>query len=639
MNNNNNDIENNIKENNKSNLNIEENNINIKYKSSEYKCVFYCPLNKNDYVNSIDIFNNYIAFGTIMGDVIFCRLEEENNIIDNKLNINNANTNITNNINNKKNRNLNDLNKTDSNISENKDIILKEDNTKEIILNINNQNRVHTKNLFKINNEEKTRSENNNPPCIKIALNGNGVEDILTDNNNSINVLNKKEPQKKIINNLINFDIPKSIKLVQGATENICCISLFNDILNFSVGDFELVHCEKITSFYGNDISMTHNFRKIEIYESDQTHSDFCENCSCLMSTNNFLIIYSYYSDFNWPLRINTIKYQNRNLKTNEFINGYIEMSNYNIPFDFDGDNFLYIDFIDESKRSINILQTLTNKIKFKYLLDKKFGHISHMKFLPENCIFLCRNLCVCEIYKYKFKEVDINDNNDNNFILLNMWVHNYNKEIISSNVYIPGNKISYEYRNKNNYDKKEIYKNSQIKKDNKKLNNQNYFLHNLVHENENNSSIDSSNSKNKILGYENEYNYEYNNNILNLESEGQSKKIDKEEKVEEKIQRKIYQKDSLKVNCNDSDYNITQNKDSYYIITLDIEGNFNLYYNSGNNKGVKCTLFNLYKIQNISQQKNLNFFSTGFPYYITMNEYYYVITSDIGVLVINKNK
>ena len=637
--NNNNDIENNIKENNKSNLNIEENNINIKYKSSEYKCVFHCPLNKNDCVNSIDIFNNYIAFGTIMGDVIFCRLEEENNIIDNKLNINNANTNITNNINNKKNRNLNDLNKTDSNISENKDIILKEDNTKEIILNINNQNRVHTKNLIKINNEEKTRSENNNPPCIKIALNGNGVEDILTDNYNSINVLNKKEPQKKIINNLINFDIPKSIKLVQGATENICCISLFNDILNFSVGDFELVHCEKITSFYGNDISMTHNFRKIEIYESDQTHNDFCENCSCLMSTNNFLIIYSYYSDFNWPLRINTIKYQNRNLKTNEFINGYIEMSNYNIPFDFDGDNFLYIDFIDESKRSINILQTLTNKIKFKYLLDKKFGHISHMKFLPENCIFLCRNLCVCEIYKYKSNEIDINNNNDNNFILLNMWVHNYNKEIISSNVYIPGNKISYEYRNKNNYDKKEIYKNSQIKKDNKKLNNQNYFLHDLVHENENNSSIDSSNSKNKILGYENEYNYEYNNNILNLESEGQSKKIDKEEKVEEKIQRKIYQKDSLKVNCNDSDYNITQNKDSYYIITLDIEGNFNLYSNSENNKGVKCTLFNLYKIQNISQKKKLNFFSIGFPYYITMNEYYYVITSDIGVLVINKNK
>ena len=96
--NNNNDIENNIKENNKSNLNKEENNINIKYKSSEYKCIFHCPLNKNDCVNSIDIFNNYIAFGTIMGDVIFCRLEEENNIIDNKLNINNANTNITNNI-------------------------------------------------------------------------------------------------------------------------------------------------------------------------------------------------------------------------------------------------------------------------------------------------------------------------------------------------------------------------------------------------------------------------------------------------------------------------------------------------------------------------------------------------------------
>ena len=650
MNNNNNDIPNHIKENNISNLNIEENNINIKQKSSQYKCVLHYPLNTNDCVNSIDIFNNYIAFGTIMGDLIFCRLEEEKNINDNNkpninTDINNANTNNCNNINK---RDIIDLNKTDSNLSDNKDIILKDDNTKEIILNINHSKNFLTNNLINNNNEEKNRNDKNKLKCIKIKLNRNELAQ-TTDNYTSINIINNKEisniskmDQK---NNLINLDLPKTIKLIHGAIENICCVSLFNDILNFSVGDIELIHCEKISSFYGNDISMAHNFRRTEIYECEQSHCDFCENCSCLMSTNNFLIIYSYYSDFNWPLRINTIKYQNRNLKTNEVMSGFVEMSNYNIPFDFDGDHFLYIEYLDESTRCINILKTLTDEKIFKYLLDKKFGHISHMKLLPDNCIFLCRNIFVCEIYKYKkdnneenFININKNDNNNNNndniFLLLNMWVHNYNKEIISSNVYILGNKISYEYKNNINYDKKEINRNSLIKKDYNKIFNKNEILHNLIHEIENNSSVDSSNSKNKILGYENKYK---KNNIFNFENEEKNNKIEKEDKIE-KIEKRLYKKGSLNINFNDSDNDIIQNKEKYYIITLDIEGNFNLYYNSEDNKGIKRTLFNLYKVINISQ-KNLNFFSVGFPYYITMNELYYIITTDKGVFVINKNK
>ena len=639
-NNNNNDIPNNIKENNKLNFDIEENNINMKQKNSQYKCVLHYPLNTNDCVNSIDIFNNYIVFGTIMGDLIFCRLEEKKNINDNKQNINfdinNENTNICNIVNK---RNIIDLNKTDSNISENKEIILKDDNKKEIILNINHSNKFLTNNLINNNHKEKNRNYKNNQNCIQIELNGNALAQ-TTDNYTSINILNNKEISKisKMSQNniLINLDLPKTIKILQGAIENICCISLFNDILNFSIGDIELIHCEKITSFYGNDISMSHNFRRTQIYECEQTHNDFCENCSCLMSTNNFLIIYSNYCDFNWPLRINTIKYQNRNLKTNEVITGFVEMSNYNIPFDFDGDNFLYIEYFDESTRCINILRTLTDEKIFKHLLDKKFGHISHMKLLPDNCIFLCRNLFVCEIYKYKKKSeenfININNNennnkNDNIFILLNMWVHNYNNEIISSNVYIFGNKISYEYKNNINNDKKEINRNSLFKIDNKKYLNKNEILHNLIHEIDNNSSVDSSNSKNKIIDYENKY--EKKNNILNFENE---------EKIEpkDKIEKRLYKKGSLIVNFNDSDNDIIQNKEKYSIITLDIEGNFNLYYNSEDNKGIKSTLFNLYKVNKISQ-KNVKYFSVGFPYYITMNELYYIITTDKGVFAINK--
>ena len=334
-------IKNNEKENNlKLKQNEKENNHKNKDKSFQYKCVLHCPLNSNDCVNSIDIFNNYIVYGTLMGNISFYRLEEEKNLKKlyhndrniNCLSINNANTILSNKINN---RYLNDLNKTDSNISGNKDIILKEDNPKEIILNVNATNKFNSKDLKEKNNKKK--SEKGNPECIKI-LNQKIGDRQSTDNLSSANFQSKIKDNNE-------FLYPDKIELVQGALENICCISLYNDILNFSIGDAEIIHCEKITSFYGNDLTMAHKFRRTNIYDSEQTHNEYCENCYCLMSTNNFLILFSFYCDFNWPLKINSIKYQNRNLNTDELANGFIDMSNYNVPFDFDGDNFLYLEY------------------------------------------------------------------------------------------------------------------------------------------------------------------------------------------------------------------------------------------------------------------------------------------------------
>ena len=602
-------------------LKDEENNIepNKKY---QYKCLLHSPLTANDCVNSIDIFNNYIAFGTVLGTVKFCRVQEKRSDLNiSNININNINTNMSNKI----------KNKPDINVEK-----------KEIILNIkDNMNKNNKNKVYKINpeNDNNTRNDNGNIESIRIVKK-NEDEHQSTGNYSSIDLVDEDKQKSPFF--------PKVMKLIQGCPENICCISLFNDILNFSIGDLELVHCEQISQFYGNDISMAHNFKRIEVYDNEQTHNDFCENCSCLMSTNNFLILYTYYSDFNWPLRINMVKYHNRNLNTNELKAGFIEMSNYNVPFDFNGNEFLYLEYFDESIRCINIYKTLNHKKKFKYLLDKKFGHISHMKLLPDNCIFLCRNLYECEIYKYtsdhnedhyinlNIKENNNNLNNQYGFILLNKWIHNDKKEIISSNIYILESKISDTYKSYNN---KESYQNYKIKKNNKKLYNYNYntALHNIVNEMENSMSIDSSSSKNKILAYDKVFHYNKYNDIINLEKDLINNKI--KENKKDKNNDRLYKKDSLKVNFNESDNNIFFNKDNYYIITLDIDGNFNLYYNIDSNKGVKNTLFNLYKIENISQKyKNINFFGAGFPYYITMNELFYVITTDSGVFVIGKN-
>ena len=626
--NNNNEKEINLK-NNKLKLNEKESDNQIKDESCLYKCALHCVLNSNDCVNSIDIFNNHLVYGTIMGNISFCRIEEEKK--DFKLNlyhrnidyqnINNTNTNLSSKAND---RYLNVLNKTESNISGNKDINVKDDNPKEIILNVNitskyNKNDLKEKNI-------KENSEKDSAECIQI-LNHKEEDHQSTDNLSSENL------ELKINND--KFFYPAKIELMKGAIENICCISLYNDILNFTIGDMQIIHCEKISKYYGNDISLAHNFKRTEIYDSEQTHNDYCENCYCLMSTNNFLILYSFYCDFNWPLRINSIKYQNRNLNTGELANGFINMSNYNVPFDFDGDHFLYLEYFDESSRSITIYKTLSFKYTFQYMIDKNFGHISHMKLLPDNSIFLCRNMCVCEIYKYKGEKDNNEDNDNDNFILLNIWVHNENKEIISSNVYILENKISFEYKRNNIPKKIEFFPGSQIKRKNKKNFENKHKLHNLINDMENNSSLDSFQSKNRILAYEKEYYNKYSNEILNLEYEEKDKKDEKEPQIE----RKANKKDSLKVNFNDSENNVIQNKE-YYIITLDISGNFNLFYNNENRTIIKKTLFNLYKIENIPQiYKDLTFFSIGYPYYIIMNEFYYVITTDNGVYVIKRNK
>ena len=594
----------------------EENNIGIN-KNHKYKCLLHSPMTINDCVNSIDIFNNCIAYGTVMGNITFCRVQE--NIND--FNINNINTNLTNSI----------KNKIDYKFSKNKNSFVKNGEKKEIILNIknnhNNQNKIKA---YENKTENKTINGKEMIQSIEIKVKKNEEEHQSTDNYTEINF--EEEENQKLY-------FPKIINLVQGCIENICCISLYNDILNFSIGDIEIVHCERISEFYGNDISLAHNFKRIPIYENELTHNNSCENCSCLMSTNNFLIVFTQYCDFNWPLRINNIKYKNINLKTNELKEGSIEMSNYNVPFDFNGDEFLYLEYYDESTRCINIYKTLSKRKKFQYLIEKQFGHISHMKLLPDNCIFLCRNLYECEIYRYKSKINEDNyikksheeNNNNEDFILLNKWVNIEKKEIISSNIYILGSKLSHEYKVYNIED----LQNFKIKKNKKKLYNYNHnkALYNIVNEMENSMSIDSSSSKNKILAYDKESNNKYNDDILNMEGD-----LKKNKRKEIKID-KLNKNNSLIVNWDESDNFISTNNEDYYIITLDIDGNFNLYYNIDNNKGIKNNLFNLYKIENISQKyKKIKFFGAGFPYYITMNEFFYVITTDSGVFVIGKS-
>jgi hypothetical protein len=112
-------------------------------------------------------------------------------------------------------------------------------------------------------------------------------------------------------------------------------------------------------------------------------------------------------------------------------------MFNFCVPFDFDGDKFLFLDYQTKNIRRICIYYTLSKIKPFSYKINNDFGHISHMKLLYNNRIFLCRKYNQCEIHK-------INDD----FTLMEEWKH-VGEEIIAVEIYITGTKISNGINNK----------------------------------------------------------------------------------------------------------------------------------------------------------------------------------------------
>ena len=253
------------------------------------------------------------------------------------------------------------------------------------------------------------------------------------------------------------------------------------------------------------------------------------------------------------------------------------------------------------------------------------------MKLLPDNCIFLCRKIYLCEIYKFNINinnkevshnsEININENND--FILLKSWTHIKDYEIISCNVYIiENNIIEEENKNKNDLVHSKIIKEKENRNNILNVKNKNFIPSLKLIENENSNDSYSSASKNKFIHFD-----KNNNDLSDCNNIEDLMKIEK------------VKNESIKVNINSS--NVKTEKRKTYIITLDIEGNFNIYhFNKETNEETKNTLFNLYSIPNIEKKyKQLKFFSLGFPYYITMNDYYYVITTDNNIFVINHEK
>ena len=393
--------------------------------------------------------------------------------------------------------------------------------------------------------------------------------------------------------NLYNITENKIQVLSELNSENIADISYNEKEKSFyvAIGD------EEIKIYYVDLLSSEsiQNNNSINVYDSDLQHTNNCENAFILLSpeslfriqlpqidegTLNILAIESQYDIkyFDEQIDLNRSEYKTT-----------LPTTNYTVPFDFDGKKFLWVEFMSSTQRNICVADIpLSNSVKpYKYNLNKAFGHICQAKLLPNNRVFIVHSLNKCEIRLL-----------DDKFTVLERFDH-IGEEVLSVDIFI-------------NQEGKNI----------------NYGKENIIF-NKNKMSINEE-IDNKINeeGFERKKNRFEEINTNRIVETVDNYNINKIERQEEN-QNNIY----LNINQNAKNEKIIDIKD-IFIITLDIDGNVNLFKNK-----IEKTLFNLYEINTISKDhKEKHFFSMGYAYYIKSNLNYFCITSDHGCYVIKSN-
>ena len=693
--------------------------INNNNQISPYNLIYHFPINTCDCINSIDIFDDKVAIGTIMGNAYLIRVDKNNlDINENQDNIfSNINANFDNNIftlkqnskdkNEEQITNLNNKDTVKNKITSyaNKKLNNNEDaKESQTIENTNDLSKLshgmRKIKMIRLNSKLKNNEKYNNSVSIKkrnIKISNIIIKKEDKKENNKImldatNIIDEEEKQCEIevnINN--NFEnsfikdknidkktlpennqikkFPQITKLIDGAYENICCIHFdTDDILNISIGDFEVIRMNNLRNFNINDENSKYDYIKIQNYDADHVarHFKYCEHATCMMTSTKYLIIFTYFGNFTDEIILNKSKYNSVDLlELNQKIKGNIPIHNFSVPFDFDGKYFLFLDHISKEECSICLFDTINNKMYYKYPIEKNFGHISHMKILSdiEIKIFVCSNNSQCGIHIL-----------DEKFTCIESFEH-IGDDIINIFIYYKESKLSETFKRKikNNKKQKALNINSNIYDDYIKINNNK--SKSLIRIN---SDSLNKNSKNQKITLENKERYSSlininDNKILsrnnfnsinsdtdkrvkeiklhikensNTSSKNQvtvyNKKILNEESKDHFNDFSFGQKNPKKYSKNDEEKKITieSNQDNdesnYYIFTLDNNGDLNMY----KNKTIK-TLFNVYNVQGIDDiYKKQKFFSTGFPYYITMNELYFAISTDYGLFVIsNQNQ
>ena len=160
------------------------------------------------------------------------------------------------------------------------------------------------------------------------------------------------------------------ITLSETQDENVSGVKIQeinNDIrLLVCIGDNKIYNFNSISE----NINEIPKYEEINNYLNEQEHIKKCEKCFTMLK-NNYLVrtFIEFPSEVKTPYNQYETEYSIKNLnyinsKDNER-EGKILMSNYTVPFDFDGDRLLFLDYESENIRRICIYYTLTKKDPF----------------------------------------------------------------------------------------------------------------------------------------------------------------------------------------------------------------------------------------------------------------------------------
>ncbi len=241
-----------------------------------------------------------------------------------------------------------------------------------------------------------------------------------------------------------NINQKKLIRLSDVQDEFISGVKIYQNNFYICIGDV------KINQYnIDNEQEMRTADIETDNYQDEDDHKKKCDNCLTMLNNNYLIRTYINFpdkkdkekegdqEDKNDGLTEFSIKNIIDNNNDNEVVRK-IKMSNYSVPFDFDGKNYIFIDFISENNRTFNVyeitedpnLQEMKISFGIEQFNNEKIGHISHLKIIKDDLLFIVRDYNICEIRNFQFeikKQLNIkaseilafellyNDNNNDN--------------------------------------------------------------------------------------------------------------------------------------------------------------------------------------------------------------------------------
>ena len=301
---------------------------------------------------------------------------------------------------------------------------------------------------------------------------------------------------------IYNFKSNSKTILCDTSDEEISNIHFLSSLsFHFTVGD------EKICTYKYSNLLLTPEpqLKEIRNYPDEYSHINKCDFTYTIINKNKMLQIKISQPETH-PIVLSNImnSYIIKDLNNNTTCQrGEIEMTTYVVPFDFNGNYFAWVDFLNDKQRNLCLYNFQTSKL-WKLRFERSFGHISHCKFLKGEKIFIVRNLNLCEIRSiddnftilYKFNNIG------DCVIAIDIYYNFTYKEKYDDDNYLHINKIN---KNSNHFN---VDSNYEVQIENEDNNELSIFLLdiegniNLIHDNE---IINITNIP-KINGIKNEY-------------------------------------------------------------------------------------------------------------------------------------